>query len=187
MSTRTSRGFTLTEVLVALLVLALGGLGASAMQLSALRTRHQSGMLSEAVQLAAAIAERMRLNAGLMRLSDSANPYAGVYFDAASDTAPVAPTEHCFSSSGCDDAQLAANDIYEWKQQVKTAFPAGRLAICRDAESWDASSKRLRWSCDGGSGAPLVIKLGWRSRLSETDSSDDVDTPRVALPLAGRQ
>jgi type IV pilus assembly protein PilV len=185
-NTRASQGFTLAEVLVALLVLALGGLGASAMQLSALRTRHQSGMLSEAVQLVAAIAERMRLNAGLMRLADSDNPYAGVNFEAASDAAPAAPSEPCFSAAGCDGAQLAAADIDEWKQQVKSTFPAGRLAICRDGQAWDPGSRTLRWSCDGSAGAPLVIKLGWRSRLSEADVADEVDTPRVVLPLAGR-
>ena len=49
-------GFTLIEVLVAMLVLSLGLISGSAMQLTALRTRQQSALLSNAVQLASTVA-----------------------------------------------------------------------------------------------------------------------------------
>ena len=64
-------GFTIVEVLVAIIVLALGLIGGTAMQLAALRTRHQSALLSSAVRLASGTADRMRANAPQLLRADS--------------------------------------------------------------------------------------------------------------------
>jgi len=70
-------GSSLVEVLVSLLLLALGLLGASILQLTSLRARHESALLSAAAQLAAGMAERMRANSALMAGPDAGNPYLG--------------------------------------------------------------------------------------------------------------
>lgn len=49
---RVAAGFTLGEVLVALLLLAVGILGALGTQVAALRTRQESGLMSRGVHLA---------------------------------------------------------------------------------------------------------------------------------------
>ena len=180
MRARRACGFTLVEVLVALLVLALGVIGGAAMQLTALRTRHQSALLSSAALLASGMAERMRMNAAQMQQDDVANPYLGIDYDAGADVHPVAPAPMCFAPAACSSAQLARFDIYELKQQIQTSLPGGRLVICRDA-GHEAPS----WSCSGAPGAPIVIKLGWRGKNPDGSPDGAAPVPEVALALTG--
>lgn len=157
-------GYSIIEVLVALLVLALGVIGGAAMQLAALRTRHQSVLLSHAVQLASSLADKMRANAGQMQLPDAANPYLNQHYDAALDGAPPAPPQQCLGGALCDSAQLAQFDLYEVKQRLHGVLPGGRLVICRDTNAWDAARHGASWTCSGDAHAPVAIKLGWRGK-----------------------
>ena len=177
-------GSTLVEVLVALLLLAVGLLGGSAMQLSSLRARHESALLSTAMQLAASMAERMRANSAQMQAIDADNPYLGLDYEAGPlDDAAGAPA--CLGDAGCSAAQLAQFDIAEWKQQLRKDLPGARLRICRDALAWDVAAQGLQWSCSGGSGAPVVIKLGWRGRQTRGRAGQDAGAmPKIAMQLA---
>ena len=188
---RTANGFTLIEVLVAVLVLAIGILGASAAQLAALRTRHQSQLMSDAVQLASTLADSMRANLALsgVAAADGANPYLRLHYDAAADGAPP-PAPQCLPGAACSAVQMAEADIDRVRQALHAGFPGGRIVVCRDSAAWDAGRGALRWACDGnaGSGTPIVIKLGWRGK--EAGGGDARDSagqfaPSVALVLAG--
>ena len=57
------RGFSLIEVLIALLLVALGVLGAAALQLNALRYTQDSAYRAQAALLVTDLLERMRANA----------------------------------------------------------------------------------------------------------------------------
>ncbi|MES2346954.1 MAG: type IV pilus modification protein PilV [Pseudomonadota bacterium] len=176
-------GFTLVEILVAVLLLAFGIVGGVAMQLAALRTRHQAVLVSQATQLATSLAERMRANADQMRLGDGANPYLLLNYDALADPHPVAPAALCYGGA-CDSAQLASFDLYEIKVQVRDRLPAGRVLVCRDAGLW--AGGKLRWACGGGAGAPLVVKVGWHGKNPDgTPRKDDAGefAPGVALAV----
>jgi len=154
-----ARGFTLLEVLVALLVLAIGVVGGTAMQLAALRTRHESALLSQATQMAAGLAERMRANP----LPGVANPYLSLNYDALAEPDPVPPQPLCYApGAGCGGAELALFDLYEMEVLVRDRLPAGRALVCRDSGVWQGG--QLRWACSGGADAPLVIKVGWRGK-----------------------
>jgi type IV pilus assembly protein PilV len=181
-------GFTLVEVLVAVFVLAIGIVGAAGAQMAALRTRHQSSLMSNGVQLASGLADRMRANAEQMRAGDALNPYAALRYDAALDGAPQRPAQLCYAGARCASAQLADFDAYEIKQALYSGFPGGRVLVCRDSRVWDAGRAALGWACAGAAEAPLVIKLGWRSK--QPDGSDAVDrarefAPSVAIVLRG--
>ncbi|WP_426074781.1 type IV pilus modification protein PilV [Janthinobacterium sp. DSP2-3-3] len=181
-------GSSLVEVLVSLLLLALGLLGASILQLSALRARHESALLSAGVQLAAGMAERIRANSVLMHGPDVGNSYLNVAYAAADGADAGGGAPDCFGAAACSAAELAQFDIAEWKQQLQSVLPGARLRICRDAPAWDAAAQGLPWACSGGKGAPIVIKLGWRARLP--DGSPDVNAageslPRLAFQLGG--
>jgi type IV pilus assembly protein PilV len=171
-------GFTLIEVLVAMFVLALGVVGAAGTQVSAARLRQQAALESEAVQLAASLGARMRVNAAQMALADASNPYLQFRYDAL-DGDPVAPPAQCFGAAACDPAQLAAFDLYEAARLVQGAFPGGRIAVCRDGSGWNAALQAFEWTCAGGAGAPVVVKLGWRAPGSTGAA------PFVALVVAG--
>lgn len=184
---RYAGGFTLLEVLVAVCVLAIGVLGACATQLAALRTRHQSSLMSDGVQLASALADSMRANLGPMRAGDAGNPYLQLRYDAAHDGAP-APGPQCAQGAGCSALQLADAELFQLKQSLRAAFPGGRVVVCRDSQVWDAARGALRWDCGGPLQAPIVIKIGWRGK--DTNGRDERDNagqfaPSVAIALPG--
>ena len=162
---RSGRGFSLIEVLAAVLVLAVGIVGAGAAQVTALKTRHGTGLMSSAVQLAGTLAERMRANPAQMQAGDVANPYLHAGYDAAGG-APAAPTSMCYAGASCTSAQMAAFDIYELRQALYRQYPGARMVVCRDGAMWDDGERALSWQCTGGPDAPVVIKLGWRTRNS---------------------
>ncbi|MGO4380767.1 type IV pilus modification protein PilV [Pseudoduganella sp. RAF53_2] len=151
---KAAAGFTLVEVLVAVLVLALGMIGGVAMQLHAMRTRYESAQLSRAVQMAAAMADRIRANAAQV------SAYTGFDFDSATEPHPVAHS--ACADEACSSAELADAELDGLRRDVAHQFGNGRARICRDAQIWQG--KRLRWDCSGGAGAPLVIKIGWRAK-----------------------
>ena len=182
-------GSSLVEVLVSLLLLALGLLGASILQLTSLRARHESALLSAGTQLAAGMAERMRANSALMYGPDAGNPYLGVSYAAPADgAAPGGGAMACFGIAACSAAQLAQFDIAEWKQQLHAALPGARVQVCRDAQAWDGAAQGWHWNCSGGKGAPVVIKLGWRGRQPDGQAAVNgagESLPKVVLQLGG--
>jgi type IV pilus assembly protein PilV len=180
-------GFSLIEVLVSMLVVALGVIGAAGMQMTALRTSHQSGFQTLAVQLASEMADKMRANDNQMKQGAAANPFLAIDYRAAADGEPAAPGKLCYASE-CDGEELAAFDIYEWKKRVKAALPAGRAIVCRDSMPWDSKSNALTWNCSPGAddNASLVIKLGWQSKNPDGSLIKDADNafpPSVALTV----
>ena len=175
---RRIQGFTLVEVLVAMLVLALGAAGAARTQLVATRLRQQAALESEAVQLAASLGARMRVNAAQMALPDASNPYLRFDYDAAGGD-PAAPSVQCFGGADCSPADMAAFDLYEAARIVQGAFPGGRIAVCRDGGGWNAALQSFEWRCTGGADAPVVVKLGWRAPGSTAAA------PLVAMVVAG--
>lgn len=174
MQSRCASGFTLVEILVAVLVLAVGILGAGAAQVAALRTRHASALLSDGVALAASLAERMRANSAQMHAPDARNPYLQLQYDAAAGAPPAYPA--CFAGARCGSAELAAFDMGEAMQALYLGFPGGRLRVCRDAGT------RADWACSGGAGAPIVIKLGWLRRQADERWHS---TPALTVPVGG--
>jgi type IV pilus assembly protein PilV len=154
-----ARGFTLLEILIAMLVLALGILGGVALQLAALRARQQSVLLSQATQMAISLAERMRANPA------QRDTYLTLDYDAFVEPAPGAPAALCYAGAGagaCSAQQLVLADLYEAKSKMRSHLPAGRVVVCRDAGLW--SGGKLHWSCSGGVAAPTVVKVGWRGK-----------------------
>lgn len=161
MRARSLRGFTLIEVLVSLLVLAVGIVGAAATQTRAQATRRQSALLSGATQLATSLAERMRANPVAMALPDAANPYLTLDYDSSAGP-PAAPASLCYGDADCAPPAMAAFDLFEVRRSLHAHFPGARVRVCRDGAPWDGAAGSLSWQCDSGAGAPVVIKLGWR-------------------------
>jgi type IV pilus assembly protein PilV len=103
------RGFTLLEVLIALLVLSVGLLGLAALQGVGLRSSQEAYLTSQANLLAYDLADRIR-----------ANPAADVtdynnFAPACPEPVPTAP--------------LVAADLGEWFCSVETLLPNGQARI----------------------------------------------------------
>jgi type IV pilus assembly protein PilV len=167
-------GFTLAEVLVALLVVALGIAGTAALQARALRGAREAERLSNATRLASALAERMRANPVAMAQPDAANPYLQFDYDSTAGSVPAAAP--CYADADCTPVQLAAFDLFEVGQAV-ARLPGGRIRVCRDASAPAAGAAMPPWTCGGQAGAPVVVKLGWRE-------GDAAAMPRLQLPAA---
>ena len=161
-------GFTLVEVLVALLVLAVGIAGAAAAQVAATRTRHDTMLMATAVQLAASLAERIRAHPSAA--------YAAFDYQAGRDGPPTAVP---FCDGACDAARLAEADLAELRAALHAEFPGGRALVCRDARVWDETREALAWECTSTPQAPLVVKLGWRMRRADGSAIDDA--PALAM------
>lgn len=184
MHSRFVSGFTLIEVLVAVFVLSVGVMGALAAQTVALRTRQESALMSHGVQLATSFADRMRANTAQMWASDDVNPYLQIRYDAASDGPPGSPAQQCYSGAACDSAAMASFDIFELQRELHAAFPAARVAVCRDGVMWSEEDGGLSWECSGAASDPVVIKLGWRARPS-ADGAEAERVPIVAIVVSG--
>lgn len=105
------RGIGLIEVLVAVLVLAVGILGLVSMQLTAKRTGNEAVQRVTAVYLAQGLAEKMRMNNGQLP--------AYVLDWSQGDAVPTAGTD-CDAAT-CTAEQLAAYDLNQWITELQGA------------------------------------------------------------------
>ncbi len=111
---KTNAGFTLIEILIAMLVLAVGLLGLAALQASSLKNNQSAYNRSQATQLAYDLADRMRANT-----AGSASYTAGA----------TAADANCLSTIGCTAAQMAGNDLFEWNNSITAILPGGVGAV----------------------------------------------------------
>ena len=111
-------GFTLVEVMVALAVVSIGMLGIASLYTQALGAARTTQYRSQAINLLADMADRIRAN----RLGGAA--YAGAAAD-----------NNCGLTGGatCTPAELAAYDLYTWGQSVEDLLPAGQWSVTRTA------------------------------------------------------
>lgn len=137
---RTSSGFTLVEVLVAVAVLALGLLGGGATLLAAVRSSHQAQLRTLAGALAADLLDRVRANAG-----------ATADYALRTDEDAATPGATCDITAPCSPDAWARVDLYEWQQAVRAALPDARTEVT--VESPEAGVVRctvtLHWRVPG--------------------------------------
>lgn len=141
------QGFTMIEVLVAMLLLSSGALALLMMQMHSLRVARDGMLRSQAVMMVAELAE-LRAEAG------AAGAAAYLFtFDASRD-ATGAPD--C-RAQACPPADFARATVAGWQARLREALPGARAVICRDART----QARQEWACDGAANSPVVAKLGW--------------------------
>ena len=109
------RGFSLIEVLVALLVLSIGLLGLAALQTTSLQYNTGSYFRTQATFLAYDILDRMRANSGAVVDSD------GNGYDQPTSSA-VTITVNCDTTS-CTSADLATYDVRRLYDRAVATLP----------------------------------------------------------------
>ncbi|WP_422087114.1 type IV pilus modification protein PilV [Variovorax sp.] len=117
-------GLSMIEAMVAILLLSFGLTALAGFQLRVLADSAGASNKNIAVQLAGDMADRIRAN--LVAGAASNSPYVANW-SAASATAPE---PLCAGTSAtCTAAQLAANDLWNWKRAVAAALPGGQANV----------------------------------------------------------
>ena len=106
-------GFSLIEVLIALVILSVGMLGIAGLYVEGMNAGRTSIFRHHAVTLAGDVADRIR-----------ANPTAGNFY--AGDPG----NNNCvLGNVNCDPEEMAANDIDLWKTQADDMLPNGDVTV----------------------------------------------------------
>lgn len=174
-------GFSLIEVLVALVVLSLGLLGAVGMQASALAANRETRNFSMAASLALDLAERMRANQETsLKTAAVNNPYLMSDLTLTPSSTIATPGTNCLTNT-CTTDQLAAWDVADWQGKVKSGLPSARLVVCYDATPYGSDGK-AQWACSN-SGTALVVKMAWAQGTVNSAGQGDLLAASDALPL----
>ena len=116
------QGFTLIEVLVAVLVFSFGLIGIAGMMTVSVRNNHNGYLRSQANFLAENMMDRMRANPTAL--------WNGTYDGVAADNGSV-----CTLAAPCDYDDLATYDMESWARSISQFLPNGQGSINCDANS----------------------------------------------------
>lgn len=130
-----ANGFSLIEVLIALIVMSVGMLGIAGLYVHGMQAGRTSLFRHHAVALAGDVADRIRANPmGQANYVD--NGTAGQ------------PETNCLAET-CTPAEMAASDMYFWDQQAAATLPDGDVTVAHAA------------STGAGDPATYTVTISW--------------------------
>jgi len=146
MKNNKNAGYTLIEVLIALVILSIGLLGVKGLQTKTQQFSRGAYFNTQATVFSHDILERARANPTGM---------SSGFYNKPSDT------EHtsCYTQTGCTPKEMAENDMHEWNGEVKKMLPGGAAYICIDSTPNDGTPTSP--ACDG-TGLIYTAKVWWR-------------------------
>ena len=146
---------TLLEVLIAVVVLAIGLLGMGALQSKGQQMNVAAQVRTYATFLANQLAERMRVNRGA-----SAAGYYDTSIDQAAYTGGAAPD--CRTTS-CSASQLRHYDLDQWIGQLEVSLPGGTGEVRYHTVTYASVELRRRYK----------ISITWNLLESEQENETD--------------
>ncbi len=184
MKSKRQYGFSLMEVLVALLILSVGLLGLAGMQIAGLRSVSNSSSYTQAVLALNDMAERIRANPtavkdnAFLSISSAADvdctvmpaPYCSSYYDTG--------TSSGITGVSCSPAELVTYDLNVWfcgeatiadgsarTGALSGSLPGASFTIsCTDIDTTDADA------CTAGSTHDIVISWNERNADNRTNA-----------------
>jgi len=124
-NSHSNRGFSLVEVMVAMVVFSIGLLGLAGLQSLGISNNQTAYLRSIAMQQAYNMSDRMRDNITAVN--------AGNY-NAITTTIPSSFT-NCITNS-CTTTQLSVFDAFEWNTTNAEQLPEGRGSVTRDGDQF---------------------------------------------------
>jgi len=145
------QGSTLIEVLIALVIVAIGLLGFASLQMNSMQRQEQAKSYQAAVQSLQELSETISQETDLAVAGD---------FDFAGLAGATPTTVSC---SDCSDSQRAQNLLSDWYQRMSARLPSPRFAVA---------------SQDLDDGRQVTITLTWDATLTGSGAStcDEVDS-----------
>ena len=139
------RGFSLLEALLGFMILSIGMLGIASLQAISLKAGKTSVYGSVAMMKVEELIESMRANPSAL------TTYTGAGVNNA-----------CTGTKSCTAAELAADDVYWWKQNLKAGLPGAATT----AVSVTAAPAPARM-------AAVKVDVNWKERDKDTGGSID--------------
>jgi len=161
-----SSGFTLLEVLIAIVVFSIGLLGIATLQIAGMKQAFNANVRTVAMQQASDIADRMRANKQGFR--DGEYDIAAMPADWDVDCA----------ADPCEPDELAEYDLVEWNDANADVLPLGVGMVCVDATPDDGDD--TDWQCDGN-GDVYAVKVQWTERAETDDAQADTRVERFVM------
>lgn len=161
MSRSRQQGFSLLEVLVAMLILGIAVMGFAGLQVRALQSTGVAHVRSQAMTLATDLSERIRAN----RLALATYTTAANWTDPLPPDAPSSWSSTCLltstASNGCSDIQMAQFDIREVRYIAREVLPNGNVSV---------------HTCDGGSGQLVAcVFVAWNAENATATCTGNAD------------
>jgi type IV pilus assembly protein PilV len=178
-------GFSLLEVLVAVVVLSFGVLGVVGLQAAAVQANKDARFQTAAIRLSRELGDLMRGNKGIAILTGSTNPYLLTDFRGG-NTLPFPSAEDCSAAACSSPTAVAQFQIRDWLSRAQIELPGLRVVICFDQSPY-TSAGIPQWSCDPMNGL-AVVKMGWTRQSTDRSASgvsavDRASNPSVIVPL----
>jgi type IV pilus assembly protein PilV len=157
-----SSGFTLIEVLVAIVILGIGLLGIAKLMLYSSRSNDSAYLRSQATELAYEMLDEMRAN--------STQAAGGVY----NTTASAAAANPGFTCTDAVCPNLALYDVYQWKLRLNAtsgvsppgALPSGQGSVT---------------TTPVGSQTTVVITVSWNDTVAGASFGETAATQSITL------
>ena len=154
------QGFTLIEILVAVVVLVVGVLGVVALEVTSKRGTFDALQRSTATSLAEDILERMRANPEAVR--------ANTYNVELGEGLVAAPATDCIGiNANCSAAQLAAFDLYQFEQRL--------LGEEADADGAAVGGLVEPTVCIDHALGVVTVVVVWRGQVALSDPADGAE------------
>jgi len=156
----TQGGFSLIEILIALVVFSVGLLAIAGMQTMSKQANFESLQRTAASQIAYGLLEDMRVNGDAI----------GVYLaagDMGNNSLGSEPAPNCSGTSICSAAQKAAHDLWFWEQVLD-----GNLEMNGTAGAGGLVLPTLCITGPAGGGAGVyAVTIVWRGTASITNAN----------------
>ncbi len=144
-------GFSLLEVLIAILIFSFGLFGIAGLQFVSLASNQSAEIRSTAISLAYDMADRMRANMSGV----TAGNYNGIA--GADNQCQATHYNHIHGApANCTVAQIAQDDVYDWKATVAGLLPQGAATVCIDSTPDTAA-------CDNA-GKNYAVRVSWQDK-----------------------
>jgi type IV pilus assembly protein PilV len=158
------RGFSLVEVMIALVILSIGLLGISKLILFSARSNDSAYLRSQATALAYSILDAMHAN----------RPTAinGAYVIASANSASD-PGVQCDSASPCTDSLVLAQfDLFQWKSRLLALGPTGDGSVAIAASADPVS---------GTTSTTATVTVRWDDTVAKQTFGEPPGTAAVTL------
>lgn len=173
MTSGKQRGFTLLEVLIAMLIFSFGMLGLAALQAYSVKANQSANFRTQATALANTLLDNVRANR-----SNLAAYYSDTYDGGTCDDDP-------------NEADAAAQDLALWRKQVGCQLPDGKGAIAPISANEIAvcirwSDSRLETEAGGAAGTCAADAAAYGAGAASGGTGAGVDGDTSVFVVATR-